>query len=205
MDTIPAVVDDRALYVKRRILAIGEAAATLVLEAGTLLTEYKANAYWREDGYPSFDVAIDTMQSNGQIDFGSRQARNLISVVEMFTKLGIPETKRRELGISKLREVASLHDEKEQRKLLDAASGMSVAEVQREAKRLRYLASGRDVDPLDPIVIQASTTQRQFYGECIDAARHQYGIDDHVPEATVLVDTILAEWHSGLAHEQDAV
>jgi hypothetical protein len=194
---IAQVVNDRALFVKNRLLDIGKNAANLILEAGGLLKEYRANAYYKEDGYESFDHAIDSMQSAGQLDFGSRQARNLISVVEMVERLSLPDEKIHGLGISKLREIATIKDDGEKRKLLEASSEMSVHDVQKAAKKIRDRAAGRESDPLDPLTLILTETQKTFYKECITRAREVYSIDDNVPEAAVL-EAILAEWRSGL-------
>jgi hypothetical protein len=194
------LVNDRALFVKNRIIQINQTAGDLILETGQLLLEYKTNRYWAEDGHDSFDAAIDALQDRGQISFGSRNARNLMAVFEMVSKLGDGAEAAKELGMSKLREIASLRNDGDRQKLLAAAKDMTVEEVQKAAKGARDKAAGRDVDPTDPIIIRhATATQRKFYEECIAVARKEYSLNDDVPEAAVLVDCLLADWRSGVS------
>jgi hypothetical protein len=196
---------DRALVVRERLVEISKTAGNLVIEAGLLLREYKSNAYYKEDGFESFDEAIEALHAAGSVDYGARNARNLINVVDMFDKLGITDADKQSLGISKLRDIATLKDPKEQRRQLEAAKDMSVAEVQKSVKAARDKAAGRDVDPGEPIIIRGATaTQAAFFRDCIKAARVEYGINDNVPEAAVLVDAILAEWHSGLSNQVES-
>lgn len=195
------VVDsnDRALFVRNRIIEISHHAGNLVIEAGLLLREYKTNAYYKEDGFDTFDEAIDSLHSAGKIDYGPRNARNLINVVDMFDKLGVTDADKQSLGISKLREIATIKGEDQQRKLLEEAKELPVAEVQKRAKQIRDKAAGRDTDPTEPIIVRgASASLNAFYQECIKAARVEYSLDENVPEAAVL-EAILAEWHSGIS------
>jgi hypothetical protein len=193
---------DRALVVRERLIQISQTAGNLVIEAGLLLREYKSNAYYKEDGFDSFDEAIEALHAAGSVDYGARNARNLIGVVDMFDKLGITDADKQSLGISKLREIATLKNPDEQRKMLEAAKDLTVAEVQKAAKTARDKAAGRDVDPSEPIIVRGATaSQAAFFRDCIKAARVEYSLNDDVPEAAVLVDAILAEWHSGLSHQ----
>jgi hypothetical protein len=102
------------------------------------------------------------------------------------------------LGVSKLREIASLATEKDQVGLLEAASGMSVSDVQKEAKRLRDKAAGRETDPLEPVTLMLTSTQREFLEHCMREARRVYSIEDSVPNSAVLIDCVLADWHSNI-------
>lgn len=188
---------DRAQYVRERLTQLSTDASNMVIETGLLLREYQANGYWKEDGFTSFDSAIEALHNAGKVDYGPRQARNIIAVVTMVEKLSLDEAQKN-LGISKLREIASLKSETDQRKLLESAEEMSVTEVQKEAKRLRDKAAGRETDPLEPIVIKGATASlHQFYKECVDVARVAYSLNENVPEAAV-VEAILADWRSGV-------
>lgn len=187
----------RAEFIKSELSRLSKELSNFVITTGTLLREYKSGGYFKEDGFKSFDEAIESFKDKGMLDYGARQARNLIAIVDMIEALAISAGDVNALGISKLREIASLRDPATQQKLLEAASGMSVGEVQKEAKRLRDKASGRDEDPLDPVTLLMSETQKQFYKNCIDRARQVYGLNDDVPEVAVLVDAILADWFSG--------
>jgi hypothetical protein len=187
----------RAVQVRERLAAINAQHNDLVLENGTLLKEYKDNAYFKEDGFPSFDEAIDTLHERGVLDYGSRNARHFIAIVEMVSNLGITGADIKKLGVSKLREVASLKSPEAQRALLESAKTKTVGEIQREAKDLRDKAAGRDVDPLNPITLMLTDTQKTFLRECIAQARVEYSVNDNVPEAAVLIDMILADWYAG--------
>ena len=193
------MVDARAVYIKDRLITLNKTAADLIYESGALLKETKDNAIYKEWGFDSFDEAIETLHDRGELSFGARNARNLIAIYDMLASLGDGADGAKELGISKLREIASLKGAEAQRKLLEAARDMSVADVQKEAKRIRDKAAGRETDPIDPIIIKSATeSQKKFYAECLAAARVEYSLNDEVPDAAVLVDHILADWHSGL-------
>ena len=70
-----AKADDRANFVKNRLLEINRQASNIVIENGQLLREYKENAYHKEDGFKSFDEAIQAYHDSGLLDYGPRQAR----------------------------------------------------------------------------------------------------------------------------------
>lgn len=198
--TATELVDPRSQYVKTRLLEINKQASNIIIENGLLLREYLTKNYWQDDGFGSFEQAIKSLQDSGQLDYGVRNARNFIAIVDMVDKLGLDPTLVDELGISKLREIAGLSQMPgEQRRLLDAAGEMSVAEVQTEAKRLRGKASGQDLDPLVAVPFKISETQRGFLMDCLRTAREIYAIESVVPDAVVLVDLILPDWFAGSA------
>lgn len=188
---------DRAAFVKARLLEINAHANSIIIENGMLLREYKDNGYYKSDGFQSFDEAINSYQASGLLDYGARNARNFIAIVDMIDAHGIDPKQIEAVGVSKLREIATLPDA-DQKKLLDGASDMTVAEVQKEAKRLRDKAHGRDTDPLSPVTLMLSETQKVLYTDCIKAARVTYGIAETAGDAAVLIDFILAEWMSGV-------
>lgn len=187
---------DRADYVKNRLLEINKQAAGLIIETGELLTEYKANGYYKEDGFKSFDEAIEAYHASGLLDFGARQARYLVNVVEMVKRHALEPAKVDTLGVSKLREIASLPGEADQKALLEAAPEMTVGQIQKEAKRLRDKAFGRESDPFDPFMLKTSESQKQMIHDCLTEARRIYSIADTVNDTGVLVDYILSEWFS---------
>lgn len=186
----------RAVEVRQRLTAINAQHNDLVMENGLLLLEYKENGYYKEDGYASFDDAIDTMHERGELDYGARNARYFIAIVVMVQKLGVDTNDVRKIGVSKLREIASLKSEAAQRQMLEEAKTKTVGEIQREAKQLRDKAAGRDTDPLDPITLMMTQTQKSFYKECLSRARKGYAVNEDVPDVAVLVDMILADWYS---------
>src|SRR3954466_552576 len=191
---------DRGVHIKARLLQLGKQAADLILSSGILLREYRSGAYYKEDGHASFDVAIEAWKDAGLIDYGARQARHLIAVVDMCESLNIEGPEVNKLGISKLREIASIKDPQQQLALLGQAGQKSYSEVQAEAKRIRDKAAGRDTDPLDPVTLLMSVTQKAFYKEAIGRGRQLSGLgEDKVPDVAVLVDVILADWMSGAA------
>lgn len=187
---------DRGASIRAKLIANSGQAQDLILSTGLLLREYKGGAYFREDGHKTFDEAIEALKEQGQLDYGARTARHMIAVVDMVEVLNISADEVKRLGISKLREIATLKDSKQQLALLGEAGQKSVGEVQRAAKALRDKAAGRDVDPLDPVTLLMTETQKGFYKECIEKARMIAGLSDDVPEAAVLVDVILADWNS---------
>ncbi len=193
---------NRAVEVRERLAAINRQHNDLVLENGLLLREYKTNAYFKEDGFVTFDEAIDALQQRGELDYGARNARHFIAIVDMVDRLHLTPQEVKDIGVSKLREIAALKSEAAQRNLLEAARTQTVGEIQKEAKRLRDKAAGRDEDPLNPVTLMMTDTQRQFYKVCILRGRKEAGVEDNTPEAAILVDVILAEWFSGLKHEQ---
>jgi hypothetical protein len=187
----------RAVEVRERLTAINSQHNDLVLENGILLREYKANGYFKADGFASFDEAIDTLHERGQLDYGARNARHFIAIVDMVDKLAIDTADIKKIGVSKLREIASIKSEAAQRKLLEEAKTKTVGEIQKEAKGIRDKAAGRDVDPLDPVTLLMTGTQKQMYKTCIAQARVEYAVEDNVPDVAVLIDMILADWYSG--------
>jgi hypothetical protein len=189
-----AVKDNRAAYVKDRLIQINKHAASIIIESGTLLREYKANGYAKEDGFSSFDEAIEAYHSSGLLDYGARQARYLISVVDMVDNLSIPAEKVEQIGVSKLREIAGVPGEGDKKALLDKADSMSVAEVQKEAKKLRDKALGRESDPLIVTVLKTTESQQKMFNECISEARRIYALPEEMSEASILVDVILTAW-----------
>jgi hypothetical protein len=187
-------VDDRAVFVRSRLLEINAQANNLILENGLLLREYKQNGYFREDGYKSFDDAIQMMQNAGKLDYGPRQARYFISIVDMVDTLQISPGEIDQIGVSKLREIAGVPAESDKRKLLDSAKDMSVGEVQKEAKRLRDIALGRESDPLVPIVLKTTQSQCDMFNDCIQSARSIYSLPEEMSETSILIDIILTAW-----------
>jgi hypothetical protein len=182
---------NRGPQIKAKLAEYGQQAADLILQNGLLLREYQSGGYYKEDGHKNFDEAIEAMKNAGLLDYGARQARHFIAI-----NIGAEEVKR--LGMSKLREIASVKDTKDQLALLGSASQRSVAEIQKEAKQLRDKAAGRDTDPLDPVTLMMTETQKEFYAECIERGRLISGLDPgKVPDVVVLVDVILADWLSG--------
>jgi hypothetical protein len=199
----PMTVDvDRAGYVKTRLLSINAQANDIVIENGILLKEYKENGYYREDGYKTFDDAIQAMQDKGQLDYGPRNARNFIAIADMMANLNLLPENVEAIGVSKLREIATLPVVEDKRKLLETATEMSVGEVQREAKRLRDKALGRESDPLVPVILKTTESQHEFFRECISEARRIYSLSENMSDASVLIDAILAEWHSEKDHRE---
>lgn len=192
--------DDRATFVKARLIEINRSASDLILENAALLAEYKSMAYYKEDGYESFDHAITCLQNQGLVDYGPRQARNFIAIAALIEKRGLPASSISDLGMSKLREIASLPASvaEDQGRLLDAAKELSVADVQKQARQLRDKAYGRESDPLEVIVLKTTATQKQMFDDCIRDARKCYSLPDEQSEAAVLVDAILADWRSGI-------
>jgi hypothetical protein len=196
----------RAEFVKNRLLEINKHANSLIIESGTLLSEYKANGYHREDGFKSFDEAIEAYHASGLLDYGARQARYLIAVVQMVTQLGIPAEDVEKLGVSRLREIASAPGEASQRQLLEAAKNMSVSDVQKEARKLRDKAMGRESDPFEPYMIKTTESQRAFLKECLTEARRIYSLDEGVSDAVVLIDVLLTGWfNTRPQHEAEQV
>lgn len=189
----------RAQFVKQRLRDINTLHNDLIIENGLLLREYQANAYFKEDGFKSFDEAIEALHERGELDYGARNARHFIAIINMVEALNIGPEEVKAIGVSKLREIASLKDSQSQLALLGAAAQKSVGEIQKEAKRLRDKAAGRETDPLNPITLMMTDTQKQFYKECIERGRLLSGAKDEVPEVAILVDVILADWFSGAA------
>jgi hypothetical protein len=194
----------RAITVKEQLVGINREVCTWAIENGLLLKEARDNGYHKEWGYDTFDHAIDALQNQGLIDYGPRNARNFILVVEMIQKQGLDQAAIAKIPISKLREIASLKSPKDQHLLLEACATSNVAEIQRMAKRLRAEAAGEDVDPLSPVTIMLTETMRAFYKTCLQKARDIYTLDLAVPDAAVLVDAILPEWFNttGADHGQ---
>lgn len=198
--TITVGPADRGVQIKQKLLQLGQQAADLILTSGCLLREYQSGGYFKEDGHKSFNDAIEAWKTQGLIDYGARQARHLIAIVDMVDALNITPGEINKLGISKLREIASLKDPQQQLAMLGTADQKSFADIQAEAKQLRDKASGREGDPLDPITLLMSATQKQFYKDCIERGRKLSGLtEDKVPDVAILVDVILADWISGAA------
>jgi hypothetical protein len=186
----------RAEYVKTRLVELNKQASETILQTGLLLKEYRNERYFASDGFESFDQALEAWHNSGLLSFGARQARNLIAVTEMAEKMSLKGEDIERIGISRLREIATVKSVDDQRRLLDSAEDMSVTEVAKEAKRLRDKAAGREHDPLDPVTILLTTTQKQFYLECIETARQVFALEENVPPAAVLVDTILPYFYN---------
>jgi hypothetical protein len=87
------------------------------------------------------------MQDAGHLDYGARQARNFIKIVEMTATHGLSDGDIEGVSISKLRQIATV-PKTEQPRMLKAAPTMSVKQVEQEARVLRDKALGRDTDPL---------------------------------------------------------
>lgn len=183
----------RSSFVRDRLLSLNKNAAQLVMENGALLREYKQRQYYVEEGYASFDMAIDDMHDRGMLDYRCRQARNFIAIVDMVDQLGIDPKEIPEIGMSKLREIATTRAP-DTRHLLEAAKDMSVSEVQAEARKIRDKAAGRDTDPLKPWVVKTTESQMMFAEEAILEARRIYQLPEDCPEAAVLIDHVMAEW-----------
>jgi hypothetical protein len=189
---------NRGADLKTKIVSLGQQAADLILTSGCLLREYQSGGYFKEDGHKSFNDAIEAWKAQGLIDYGARQARHLIAIVDMVDALSITPGEINKLGISKLREIASLKDPQQQLAMLGGADQKSFADIQAEAKQLRDKAAGRDTDPLDPVTLLMSVTQKQFYKDAIERGRKLSGLtEDKVPDVAILIDVILADWMSG--------
>jgi hypothetical protein len=195
---------DRAQFVSSRLQEISKSMAEYFIETGQLLKEYKDNGYYKEEGYDSFDQAIEQMHQDGKLDFGSRNARNLIGVVEMALDNGLKPADLEGISISKLRELATLPKEA-QKKMLPTAAETPVAEIQAEAKKIRHKARGHDVDPLDYITLPTTATGKTAFNTAIATARRINSIADNVPDHAVLIDVILAEWMSGQETEAESI
>src|SRR5512140_276709 len=99
-EVVAAASAERASYVQNRLLEINREVADKYLENGLLLKEIRDNAYYREWGFSSFDLAIETMRGRGQLDYGKRSAWYFIAVVEMIERLGLPADSVQSLGIT---------------------------------------------------------------------------------------------------------
>lgn len=200
--TVKATDGDRSSWVKSRIITIARSTASNYIENGLLLKEILDHEYFKAWDYNSFDDCITCLQEAGHVDYGSRNARNFIAVVEMVEKQGIPMDDAAKIPISKLREIASITDPKAQQKLLAASNDMDVSEVQKEAKRLRDKAKGIDTDPYSTLSLRMTETQRGFFMDCLSKAREHYGVTKDTQDAVVLVDMILPEWFGGLMEHE---
>jgi delta-aminolevulinic acid dehydratase/porphobilinogen synthase len=188
---------DRAQFVSKRLREISSSMAQDFIECGILLREYKENSYFKEEGYESFDEAINDKYTKGEIEFQSRNARNAIAVADMLAANGMKPEDVKKIAPSKLREIASLPPN-EQKKMLPKAEEMTVGEIQEKAKAIRHKAKGLDVDPYDPIILRdATATAKTAFNANIAMARRVYNIPEEVPDFVVLVDHIMAEWASG--------
>jgi hypothetical protein len=203
MNEILQPISQRATFIRERLSQISKTVGEAVLENSLLLRELKNNAYYREYGFKVFDDFIADLQDRGEIDYGPRQARNFLSIAEMLESKLLTEGELDQLGISKVREIASLPGGPEaKRALLDMAHDMSVSQVQAAAKEQRDKVLGRDTDRLHPVTLMFSETQRTFYKECIGIARQLSGTSDEASEAGVLVDVLMADWRSGLPEHE---
>lgn len=195
LDLVPAGRAElaRAVAIRDRLIALNRQAAELILQNGLLLKEIKDNAIYREWGYESFDEAIERMNEDGALDYGSRQARNFILIVEMTQRQGLGQSDIEGVSISKLREIATVHDPGKQMQMLKAAPDMSVKQVQQEARKARDKELGRDVDPLHPVTLMFTETQRTLYYDAVAKAKIVFSFDDNTNPANV-VEAILAEF-----------
>lgn len=192
---VPLPAPGRADWVRQRLSELNKSAGELIIENGLLLQELKANGYYKEYGYKTFDECILAMQANGEIDYGPRQARNFQAIVKMVSEVGLSAGDLDAIAVSKLREIATLPaSTDEKRAFIEQAKDMSVAEVQAEAKRRRDKHFGNDTDPLKPYVLHTTDSQREFLVECVQKARRVYSLDDSTPDTAVLVDAILSDW-----------
>lgn len=191
-------VTGRPAEVRERLHAISRDVSASYIENGLLLQEAQNNAYHRAWGFTDFDEAIDALHEQGVLDYSSRNARNFIAVVSMIQRQQLDPAAVSKIAISKLREIATLKDAASQRALLDSCHGMSVADVQKEAKRLRAKAAGHDIDPLNPITLMMTDTMKGFFRECMVKAREEYALESTLPDVNVLVDSVLPEWFNSL-------
>jgi hypothetical protein len=198
-----ASAKDRATFVSKRLSELSSELHQGFIEIGQLLVEYQENALYKEEGYPSFNEAIDAKQSKGELDFGSRNARNAIAVAKMITANNLTPAQVKDIPPSILREIATLHPE-QQKKMLPEAKNMTTAEVQQQAKEIRHKNKGLDVDPYDPIILRdATATAKVAFNTHIATARRVYQIPENVPDYVVLVDHILPEWEQGVSAPPD--
>lgn len=185
-----------AVELRDKLVALNKRAAELILENGILLQRIKNDAVYREWGYESFDEAIERMQEAGQLDYGARQARNFVAIVEMYQQHGLSEGDIEGVSISKLREIATVRNTDDQKRLLKAAPALSVKQVQHEAKVVRDKALGRDVDPLHPWTFMFTETQRTLCNDALSLAKVVYSFDEQTNPANVL-EAILADFMAG--------
>lgn len=197
MTLLPEVISTEALDIKTRLITINKTHSDLIFENGLLLRNIFVNAIYREWGYDSFDQAIDTMQDQGLLTYGHRNARNFIAIIDMFEVLHL-DGSMKELGVTKLREIASLKEADDQLEVLDHAAEMSVPEVVAEVKAIKDRRAGRDSDPFKPRMLKFSETQSKAFDEILAATRTVHGINDNVPAEAILIDVIMADWYSGL-------
>jgi hypothetical protein len=191
---------NRAQIVRDRLVTINKTAAELVYENGLLLRELKDNGYYREWGHGSFDECVQAMQDAGLLDYGPRNARHFIRIVYMLEQTATPPTQIGDIGVSKLREIASVPVLEEQRRLLAAAPSLTTAEVQREAKVARDKAYGNESDPLHPITLMTTESMRTLFKDCIAAARQLHSIDDKENDIAA-VEAILSDWYTTAIEE----
>lgn len=185
----------RPEFVKERLIQINNAAADLYLENGLLLREYKENGYYKAHGYASFDEAVETMKQQGLLEYGARQARHFIDIVNMTEKLQLGSADIKDIGMSKLREIASVRNEDQQRRLLAEAPDKPFSEIQREAKQARDKIAGRESDPFMPIILKNTTqSQHEFFMTCMREARNLYRLPDDMTDGVILTDVILTAW-----------
>ena len=190
----------RAQFVRTRLGQINKSASEIIIENGILLIEVKEQSLYKEWGWSSFDEAINAMQESGELSYGARQARNFLAIGYMISNLELTPADIDKIGIGKLREIATVPGIDTKQKLLAESAEMSTSEVQKEARRLRDAAAGRETDPLEPVTLMMTSTMRQFFGDCVSKAREVYEINDDVPVVAVLVDSILPEWFSSAEH-----
>lgn len=185
---------DRAKFIITRLKDLTKELQQGFIETGQLLKEFMDNALYKEQGYKSFNEAIDGMQAKGELDFGARNARNMINVATMVSSAQLSAKDLQAIPVSSLREIATLPP-KEQQKLLPNAKDMSVAEIQEKCKAIRHKVKGHDVDPYDPIIFKdATATAKTALNEAIARARQLHRLPETMPDFAVLVDVIVAEW-----------
>jgi hypothetical protein len=87
---------NRGPQIKAKLAEYGQQAADLILQNGLLLREYQSGGYYKEDGHKNFDEAIEAMKNAGLLDYGARQARHFIAIINMVETLniGAEEVKR---------------------------------------------------------------------------------------------------------------
>jgi hypothetical protein len=80
---------NRGPQIKAKLAEYGQQAADLILQNGLLLREYQSGGYYKEDGHKNFDEAIEAMKNAGLLDYGARQARHFIAIINMVETLNI--------------------------------------------------------------------------------------------------------------------
>lgn len=205
MTLLPEVLGpegDQAMQLKDRLITINKTHGDLVLENGLLLKRVLTDAIYKEWGFQSFDAAIDGLRDQGLLTYGARNARNFVAVVDMFSRLQLGE-EHKQLAISKLREIATLKRDDDQRDVIDRAADLSVSEVVAAVKAIKDMRAGRETDPFKPRTLKFSETQSNAFDEIIAATRVVHSINDNVPAEAILIDVIMADWMAGLPRFKD--